>query len=114
VTYSPNPCCGSYQFDAGHRSSFWLIQPPWDLIACLYYLERALLGRLAQALAPGGLLALRQPTRRNLELTRGRAPPTSSMRGAPRLVRDLEIVIVEESRHDDRHEARLLARRPSD
>jgi SAM-dependent methyltransferase len=88
---------------------------PWELIACVNYLQRSLFPPLVTGLSPGGLLVMEHPTRSNL--ARNPHPP------APRLLEDgelpalvvgLEIVRYEERWFETgRHEARLVARAPS-
>jgi len=91
-------------------------QGPWDVIVVVCYLQRSLMDRFAQLLAPGGCLIYSQPTRRNLE--RHQKPPADFLLGdgeLPQLCRGLEIVAYEEGWiDDDRHEAHILARRPAD
>ncbi len=87
---------------------------PFELVLCLNYLQRSLFDVWASVLAPGGLLVFLQPTRKNLE----RNPNPSSrflledgeLGG---LLRGLDLVRLEESWSPaNRHEARLVARRP--
>jgi SAM-dependent methyltransferase len=89
---------------------------PWDLVLCTYFLHRPLFPALVEALAPGGLLAVAHPTRRNLERHARPGPAHVLDPGElPGLVRRLEVL-----RHDEawfesgRHEARLVARRRRD
>ena len=85
---------------------------PWDLIVSFDHLERALFSRWPEVLAPGGLLVFAQPTRSNLE--RHAKPGSTHLLEdgeLPGLLQGLELVRYEEGWFDDRHEARLLARR---
>jgi SAM-dependent methyltransferase len=87
---------------------------PWDLVVCIHYLQRTLFPTFSAALAPGGLLVCEVATLRNLE--RHERPPRPFLLEegeAPALVPDLEIVHYSEGwMEDDRHQARLVARRP--
>jgi len=40
---------------------------PWDFITCVHYLDRPMLGQIANELAPGGVLAVAIATQINLE-----------------------------------------------
>jgi tellurite methyltransferase len=85
---------------------------PWDVIVSFDYLQRDLFARFPELLAPEGVLIFAQPTRSNLE----RHPKPGSTflleDGELRsLVQGLELLHYEESWLDDRHEARLVARR---
>ena len=90
---------------------------PWDVIVAHHYLWRGLPERAAEALAPGGWLLYCHPTRRNLE----RQPKPSArwlldegeLAALVEAVPALEVVQLEEGWADDRHEARLIARRRS-
>lgn len=90
---------------------------PWDLVLVHHHLDRALLPRLAAALAPGGLLAFAQPTRRNLE--RHEHPSARFLLEEGELARlaaglGLELLVCDEGwRSESRHEAWLLARQPA-
>jgi len=88
---------------------------PWDLIVSVCYLQRLLFAAYEAALAPGGTLAIVQPTRTNLE--RHAKPPMDYMLEngeLPRLARGLEIVHYDEGwLADDRHDAVLVARKPA-
>jgi hypothetical protein len=87
---------------------------PWDLVMIIHYLQRDLFPAVIDRLASGGLLATSVATVRNLE--RRERPPLPFLLGegeAPSLVRGLEIVYYEEDWSiEDRHEARLVARKP--
>ncbi len=87
---------------------------PWDLVVDFHYLNRTLFAAFERELAPGGLLAFCQPTVRNLQRhPRPGAAYLLEEGEAAGLVPGLEIVSLEEGWSDeDRHEARLLARRP--
>src|SRR5262249_45023540 len=85
---------------------------PFDVIVSLHLLCRPLFRAFPKALAAGGLLVYLQPTRTNLE----RNPHPSAQYllepgELPRLVSELAVVHYEEGWFDDRHEARLVARR---
>jgi tellurite methyltransferase len=85
---------------------------PWDAIVSVDYLQRDLFAQLPERLSPGGVLVFTQPTRKNLE----RHPkPGSSYLLEPgeleRLVHGLDVLHYEESWLDDRHEARLIAKK---
>jgi SAM-dependent methyltransferase len=88
---------------------------PWDLILSFHYLHRPLFAAYAEALAPGGMLVVVQPTRRNLERhPRPPAPFLLDEGELPRLVPGLELLRYDEGwLEEGRHEARLLARRPA-
>jgi SAM-dependent methyltransferase len=87
---------------------------PFDLVVVQNFLWRPLFAAFPAALAPGGLLVYRQPTRTNLERN-----PSPSARflledgELPGLVTGLAIVRSEEGWFDGRHEARLVARKAS-
>ena len=87
---------------------------PWDLILQAHYLHRPLFQAYPALLAPGGLLVVAHPTRRNLERHSKPGPEFLLDDGElSGLVSGLEIVFYDEGWHDDgRHEARLVARRP--
>lgn len=88
---------------------------PWDVILNVHVLRRRLFRLYPRLLAPGGHLLVEHPTRRSL---RGRAPPRPEHLlepgELPALADDLEILHHEEGwTPAGRHEARLLARKPS-
>lgn len=86
---------------------------PWDLIMATYYLWRPLFDAVTKLLAPGGVLVCVHPTRTNLQ-RHAKPGPEYLLDGGelPRLVHGLECVHYEENwSPDDRHEARMLARR---
>jgi SAM-dependent methyltransferase len=89
---------------------------PWDLIVSFHFLERQLFPQFPRVLAPGGMLVFVQPTMRNLE--RHAKPPAPFLLEndeLPSLVVDLEILRYEEGwLAEGRHDAQLIARRPSD
>jgi tellurite methyltransferase len=87
----------------------------WQLVFCSYFLYRPLFAAIPQALAPGGLLVVIHPTRKNLERHPRPGPAFLLEDGElPGLVSGLEIVRSEEGWADSgRHEARLAARRPT-
>jgi SAM-dependent methyltransferase len=86
---------------------------PWDLILSVCYLWRSLFAQYPSALAPGGLLVVIQPTKRNLQ--RHDKPPAEFLLDdgeLPRLVSGLEIVHYEEGwLADGRHDAVIVAGR---
>ncbi len=87
---------------------------PWNLIISVCYLRRSLYAVFPAVLAPGGTLAIVQPTRTNL--TRHAKPPADYLLNdgeLPSLVKGLEVIYYEEGwLADDRHDAVLVARRP--
>lgn len=85
---------------------------PFALVLSLDFLSRPLFAAFPAALGPDGLLVYAQPTTRNLE--RHAHPSARFLLGEgelPALVRDLEVLRYEEGWFDDRHEARLVARK---
>lgn len=91
-----------------------LPEGPWDLIISFHFLLRPLFAQLPERLAPGGLLVVVQPTKRNLE--RHDRPPARFLleEGELRqLAGPLEIVRCAEGwLAEGRHDALLVARRP--
>ena len=87
---------------------------PFDLIVQIDFLHRPLFATFPAALAPGGLLVVSHPTRRNLERHAhpGERFLLDDQRELRALAGGLEILCCEEGWCDDRHTARLLARRP--
>lgn len=87
---------------------------PWDLITVFHYLQRDLFPAYAEALRPGGLLVLCQGTR--ISLQRRKRPSAHFLvedGELPSLVTGLEILHSEEGWfEEDRHDARLVARKP--
>lgn len=87
---------------------------PWALILCFHFLERHLFPSYRAALAPGGVLVVVHPTRRNLE--RHASPSARFLLEEGelgRLAGELEVLRLDEGWLDGgRHEARLVARRP--
>ncbi|MEM9130727.1 MAG: class I SAM-dependent methyltransferase [Actinomycetota bacterium] len=87
---------------------------PWDVVTCFNYLDRALLGTVADELAPGGLLVITIATRTNLE--RHERPAARFLLDdgeLPTLIGALDIELYrEEWGLDGRHCAELIARRP--
>src|SRR5262245_1576622 len=88
---------------------------PWDLIVCVHFLWRPLFAAFASALAPGGMLVVAHPTRSNLERHASPGPryllDDGELQG---LATGLEIVVSNEGwTKAGRHEAHLLARRPT-
>jgi SAM-dependent methyltransferase len=86
---------------------------PWDLVLVFHFLDRRLYATLPDLLAPGGLLYIVHPTRRNLERHPSPGPAyLLDLRELPNLVSGLAILHDEEGWScEDRHEARLVARR---
>jgi tellurite methyltransferase len=84
---------------------------PWDLITCVHYLDRDLLARLSQYLAPGGRLVAAIATRRNLEQhARPSARFLLEEEELPRLVPALHVLHHDEAwRANGVHEAWLIA-----
>lgn len=85
---------------------------PWDLIVIVCYLRRAWYDRFSSVLAPGGTLAVVQPTQRNLE--RHAKPPTDYLLNdgeLPGLLKGLEVVYYKEGwQADGRHDAVIVGR----
>lgn len=97
------------EVDLAHES---LPEGPWDAVLVFHYLNRLLFSAIARELAPGGVLVACIATTRNRE--RNERPPPSHLLDEgelPRLIGDLGVVHYEETWRDDRHEARLVARR---
>jgi len=86
---------------------------PWDVIVSFHFLWRPLWPALRAALAPGGLLLFVQPTVRNLERHQHPRRELLLAEGELReLATGLELLEYDEGwSAEDRHEARLLARR---
>lgn len=86
----------------------------WDLISVFHYLNRPLFTAIADSLEPGGILVGVLATVRNLERWERPALPYLLGEGElPDLVSTLELVHYEETwDHDERHEARFVAKRP--
>jgi len=84
---------------------------PFDLILSVCYLWRPLFEQIPSSLAPGGMLAVIQPTIKNLE--RNEKPPAAFLLQPGelrKLAGALEIVhYTEEWSADDRHDAVLIA-----
>jgi SAM-dependent methyltransferase len=87
---------------------------PFAAISVFHYLQRELFAKLAERLAPGGVLVCEIATVRNLER---HAKPSRRFLLEPNeligLCATLEIVFYREGWQDDRCEARILARRAS-
>jgi len=85
---------------------------PWDLIVTVCYFRRPLFDVFYQALAPGGVLAVVQPTMSNLQ--RHAKPPRDYLLDdgeLPRLVKGLSVVYYEEGwLADGRHDAAFVGR----
>ena len=89
-----------------------LPEGPWDCVVVFHYLNRLLLASLETILAPGGVLVVSIATTRNRERNEKPPPPHLLDEGElPSLIGDLGVVHYEEGWRDDRHEARLVARR---
>ena len=86
---------------------------PWEAITCVHYLDRDLLARLGNALAPGGRLVVSIATTTNLEKhDRPSARFLLEPNELATLVPDLEVLeFSEEWRSNDVHEAWLGAKR---
>ena len=85
---------------------------PFDLVLTIDFLHRPLFAAFPGVLAPGGLLVVAHPTRANL----ARHPHPSARflldeGELPELVHGLAVVRYEEAWFDDRHQARLVARK---
>lgn len=85
---------------------------PWTVILVFHYLNRLLFTSIAEELAPGGVLVACIATARNRERNERPPPPHLLDEGElPGLIGDLGVIHYEESWREDRHEARLVARR---
>lgn len=85
---------------------------PWAVVLVFHYLNRLLLSSISEELAPGGVLVACIATTRNRERNERPPPPHLLDEGElPGLIGDLGVVHYEESWREDRHEARLVARR---
>jgi hypothetical protein len=86
---------------------------PFDLVVCTNFYDPAVWAGLAGRLRPGGLAIVIQPTLENLERNPKPARPhLIPPGGILSLLPGLEPVVLEEGwSSEDRHEARLLARR---
>jgi hypothetical protein len=86
---------------------------PWDLAVVHHYLNRALMPRIDDTLAPGGLLVFAQPTVENLRKNDRPGPRYSLGAGeAATLASGLDVLSIFEGWTDDgRHEAQVVARR---
>lgn len=87
---------------------------PWDLVVCVCFLATKHLPAIAAALAPGGTLAVVQPTKTNL--TRHDKPPAGFLLDDGELsglVRGLLTIVYYEEGWlaDGRHDAALVARK---
>ena len=85
---------------------------PWDVVLVFHYLNRLIFPAIEERLAPGGVLITSIATIRNRE--RNERPPASHLLDEgelPALIGGLGVVHYEETWRDDRHEARLVARR---
>lgn len=87
---------------------------PWDVVVWTYYLNRPVLSGVSRVLAPGGLLLLAHPTRRNLEVhPRPGARFLLEEGELPGLLPGLELLRHQEGwTADGHHEAWVVARRP--
>jgi len=85
---------------------------PWDLILTVCYFRRSLFDVFPTVLAPGGTLAIVQPTESNL--LKHPKPPRDYLLDdgeLPRLVKGLEVVYYEEGwLADGRHDAAFVGR----
>lgn len=86
---------------------------PWDLVLIVHYLQRDLFPRMIDRLSPGGFLAFSVATVRNAERHERPGLPYLLDEGeAPSLVDGLEVIHYGEGWSvEDRHEARLVARK---
>lgn len=88
---------------------------PWDVVLSFHFLYRPLFAELPTLLRPGGVLVYCQPTMTNL--TRNERPSARFLLEDGELAGlvppGLEVLRLDEGWHGDRHEARLVARRPS-
>jgi SAM-dependent methyltransferase len=89
---------------------------PWDVIACVHFLERRLWPSYVTELASGGVVILAQPTTTNLER---HASPTRDYLVTPgeleRWAREAGLDVISSVEYwnsEGRHEAELVARRP--
>jgi tellurite methyltransferase len=86
---------------------------PWDLIVSFHYLQRSLFSQIPGVLAPGGLLIVVQPTKKNLQ--RHEKPPADYLLEEgelPRLAAGLEALHYQEGwLAEGRHDALLVARK---
>ncbi|WP_419554228.1 class I SAM-dependent methyltransferase [Candidatus Poriferisodalis sp.] len=86
----------------------------WHAVVCANFLHRPLLGALCGLLAPGGIAFVQIATVDNLLYNARPGRPFLVKRGElPGLCHGLETVSFEEGWFGQRHEARLVARRPS-
>lgn len=86
---------------------------PWDLVLIVHYLQRDLISRVIERMADNGLLAFSAATVRNIERHERPALPYLLHEGeAPSLMDGLRVIHYAEGWSvEDRHEARLVARR---
>jgi len=85
---------------------------PFVAISCFHYLQRDLFPKLAERLAPGGVLVCEIATDRNLE--RHAKPSQRFLLESNELLRlcaPLELVFYREGWQDDRCQAQIVARR---
>lgn len=86
----------------------------WDVVIVFHFLNRRLLARVSDLLAPGGVLLFCQPTIRNLEAHERPSRRFLLDEGELASLLDpaLEIIALDEDwSSEGRHEARLVARR---
>ena len=87
---------------------------PYHLVACFHYRQGGLFPLVAQNLAPGGVVVAELATVRTSER---RPRPSRRWLATPNELleecRQLEVVYYREAWVDDRHLARLIARRPA-
>jgi tellurite methyltransferase len=88
---------------------------PYDAIVCIAFLDRRVYRTFGELLAPGGTVLIVHPTTSNLE--RHESPPREFLLEPGELLgfaAGLEILHSDEGwSKDDRHQARLVARRPT-
>lgn len=87
---------------------------PWDVVTCFNYLNRPLLGEIADQLSAGGILVVTIATRTNLERNDHPSPRFLLDDGElPTLIGPLDVELYREGwGMDGRHCAELIARRP--
>lgn len=83
---------------------------PFAMITCLFYRQPALFEAMRDRLAPGGVLLVELPTVANERPSRRFLVEPEELRETA--AAGLEVLHYDEAWHDDRHTARLLARKP--
>lgn len=87
-----------------------LPEGPFALITCFFYRQPSLFAAMRDRLAPGGLLLVELPTIENERPSRRFLVEPDELREA---AAGLEVLHYDEAWRDDRHTARLLARKPA-